>query len=197
MPSFEEIVRYLNGAWRMMTGRRDGLLMLDLSADGFWNSFYAIAVAMPPLFLGWVGYADSIAGDTDSSASRIATLITFAFIDIAGWIIPLMLLALAARPAGIADRFVAYVVASNWGTVITAWMALPAGMLRLFLPDSLDVAASVGVVIFLVALVLSWRLTNGAINKGPAVATAVFVAMVVASIATVLLLQDLFGIAPR
>jgi hypothetical protein len=197
MPNFEEIVRYLAGAWRMMTGRRDGLLLLDLSADGFWNSFYAIAVATPPLFVGWVGYADSIAGDTESSMSRVVMLVTLAFIDIAGWIIPLVLLAIAARPAGIADRFAAYVVVSNWGTVITAWMALPAGLLRLLVPDSPDVAVSVGVVIFLVTLVLSWRLTNAAINKGPAIATGVFVAMVMASIATVLFLQSFFGIEPR
>jgi len=197
MPNFEEIVRYLTGAWRMMTGRRDGLLLLDLSADGFWNSFYAIAVAMPPLFVGWVGYADSIAGETDSSGSRIILLITLAFIDIAGWIVPLVLLAFAARPAGISDRFAAYVVASNWGTVITAWMALPSGLLRLLLPESPDIAISVGVVIFLVTLVLSWRLTNAAINKGPAIATGVFVVMVIASIATVLFLQSFFGIEPR
>jgi hypothetical protein len=197
MQSFEEIIRYLTGAWRMMMGRRDGLVLLDLSADGFWNSFYSIAVAMPPLFVGWVGYADSIAGDADSGASRIATLLTLAFIDIAGWIVPLILLAVASRPAQIDDRYGPYVVASNWGTAITAWMALPAGLLRLFLPDSPEAAVSLGIVIFLITLVLSWRLTNAAIDKGPAVATAVFVAMVVASIATVIILQGLLGIAPR
>lgn len=197
MPTFEEIIRFLTGAWRLMMGRREGLQLLDLSADGFWSSFYSIAVAIPPLFVGWVAYADSIAADTESSASRILTLLALAFVDIAGWILPLILLALAARPAGIADRFVAYVVASNWGSVITSWMVLPAGLLRLFFPDSPELAVSVGFTIFLVTLVLSWRLTNAAIDKGPAVATGVFVAMVAASIATVITLQSLFGIGPR
>lgn len=197
MPSFEETIRFLTGAWRMMLGRRDGLQLLDLTADGFLNSFYAILVAMPPLIVGWVAYADSIAADADSGVSRIATLLTLAVIDIAGWILPLVLLALAAKPARIADRFVAYVVASNWGSAITSWMALPAGLLRLFFPENPEVAAGIGVVIFLVTLVLSWRLTNVAINKGPAIGTSVFVAMVIASVATVLILQGLAGIEPR
>ena len=35
----------LTGAWRLMLGKADGLRLLDLSADGFWNSFFAIVVA--------------------------------------------------------------------------------------------------------------------------------------------------------
>ena len=60
MPSAEEIQQYLTGAWRMMMGKPDGLRLLDLSADGFWNSFFAIIVALPALFVGWVGVANDV-----------------------------------------------------------------------------------------------------------------------------------------
>ena len=56
----DEIQRYLTGAWRMMMGKADGLRLLDLSADGFWNSFFAIVVALPALIVGWVGVANEI-----------------------------------------------------------------------------------------------------------------------------------------
>ena len=49
MPSANEIQAGLTGAWRMMLGRSDGIGLLDLSADGFWNSFFAMIVALPPL----------------------------------------------------------------------------------------------------------------------------------------------------
>ena len=38
----------------MMLGKPDGLRLLDLSADGFWNSFFAIVGALPALIAGWV-----------------------------------------------------------------------------------------------------------------------------------------------
>jgi hypothetical protein len=60
MPSAENIQLYLTGAWRMMLGKADGLRLLDLSADGFWNSFFAIAIALPPLTVSWVGAANEL-----------------------------------------------------------------------------------------------------------------------------------------
>ena len=52
MPSTDDIYRQLTGVWQMMTGKPDGIRLLDLSADGFWNSFFAIVVAVPALIVG-------------------------------------------------------------------------------------------------------------------------------------------------
>ena len=60
MLSAEETQASLTGAWRLMLGKADGLRLLDLTADGFWNSFFAIAVAAPALIVGWVGIANEI-----------------------------------------------------------------------------------------------------------------------------------------
>ncbi len=71
MPSAEEIQLYLTGAWRMMMGKADGLRLLDLSADGFWNSFFAIVIALPALIVGWVGVANelsALSGDVRQQA---------------------------------------------------------------------------------------------------------------------------------
>ena len=56
MPTLDDVVRFFNGAFLLMAGKADGLKRLDLSADGFWQSFAAVIVALPPLALSWLAY---------------------------------------------------------------------------------------------------------------------------------------------
>ncbi|WP_187969458.1 transporter [Aquibium microcysteis] len=195
MPSAEQIHVQLTGAWRMMLGRADGLRMLDLSADGFWTSFFAIVVALPALFAGWVSIANGMAALDPDGPGRLSLILRLAVIDLSSWILPLVALALAARRAGIGDRYVPYVVASNWATAIVVWIMLPPSILRLAMPDAADLSALVSLGLFFLTLVFSWRLTNIAIGKGAAVATGVFAAMVGMSLFVLFGMQDLLGLA--
>lgn len=179
----------------MMFGKPDGLRRMDITTDGFWDSFVAIPLAFPPLLIGWIASASDYLATPGSQGSRFSIVAANGIIELAAWILPLLLLALAAGRMGIADRFVPYVVSTNWASVIIAWYMLPISLLRLFLPDALDLTASISLVVFLATMVLVWRLTNAAIGKGAAVATGVFTAMFVASIATVYLFASLLGIA--
>ncbi|ESW67314.1 transporter [Mesorhizobium sp. LSJC268A00] len=193
MLSVDETSSSLNGAWRLMLGKADGLRLLDLSADGFWNSFFAIVVAAPAMIVGWVGTANEI-GDPNAFAGRLGMLIRLATVDLGSWLLPLVVLALVASRAGIGDRFVHYVVASNWASAITAWMLLPSALIRLFLPSGNPVAELVWLVLVVLSLVLSWRMTNAAIGKGAAVGSAVFAGMLVVSLAVLFGLVALLGI---
>ncbi len=193
MLSADETSSSLNGAWRLMLGKADGLRLLDLSADGFWNSFFAIVVAAPAMIVGWVGTANEI-GDPNAFAGRFGMLIRLATIDLSSWLLPLVALALVASRAGIGDRFVHYVVASNWASAITAWIMLPAALIRLFLPPPNALPSTVWLLLFSLSLVLTWRMTNATIGKGPAVGAAVFAGMVAASFAVVFGLVALLGI---
>ncbi|MBN7755628.1 transporter [Nitratireductor aquimarinus] len=193
MPSFAEIQQNFAGVWRMMMGRSEGLRLLDLSADGFWNSFFAILVAFPPLVVGWVTISNELAGG-EVVAARFALFNRLMVTDIATWVIPFAILALVARPAGIADRFVHYVVASNWASALFSWITLPAMLIRLFIPAAAELANLLTFVIFIGTLVLSWRLTNAAIGKGPAVASAVFAAMFAASLGVLFTFEGLLGL---
>jgi hypothetical protein len=191
--SADETQASLNGAWRLMLGKADGVRLLDLSADGFWNSFYAMVVAVPALIVGWVGIANEI-GDPDAFAGRLAMLVKLATVDLGAWVLPLVALALIAPRAGIGGRFVAYVVASNWASAIIAWLMLPSALVRLFLPATDAIAGFVSLFCFLLSMVLTWRMTNATIGKGAAVGTAVFVGMFVASLLVLFGLQALLGI---
>ncbi|ESZ46121.1 MULTISPECIES: hypothetical protein [unclassified Mesorhizobium] len=193
MLSVDETSSSLNGAWRLMLGKADGLRLLDLSADGFWNSFFAIVVAAPAMIVGWVGTANEI-GDPNAFAGRLGMLVRLATVDLGSWLLPLVVLALVASRAGIGDRFVHYVVASNWASAITAWMLLPSALIRLFLPSGNPVAELVWLVLVVLSLVLSWRMTNATIGKGAAVGSAVFAGMLVVSLAVLFGLVALLGI---
>lgn len=196
MPSIEEIQQYLTGAWRMMTGKPDGIRLLDISADGFWNSFFAIVVALPALVIGWVSIVNEIGAEPDMTGSRFSLLVRLAIADFGTWVLPLAVLALAMRPAGIADRFVHYVVSSNWGSALIVWIMVPPALLKLFIPGAAELATIVSLGLFGVTLVLGWRLTNAAISRGPAVATGVFAGMFVVSLVVLFSLQALLGLGP-
>lgn len=198
MPPADDIQRALTGAWQMMTtGRQDGLRMLDLSADGFWNSFFAIVVALPPLVAGWAPIAAELTGADAGFSARLSVLVRLAIVDIGAWLLPLAALAAFAGQVGIRDRFVHYVVATNWGAALFAWFMLPAALLRLFRPDAGEFAVALSLGIFFACLVLAWRLTNAALGKGAAMASGVFTAMLLASFITLFTLQNLLGIAPQ
>lgn len=194
MLSADETYASLAGAWRLMFGKADGLRLLDLSADGFWNSFFAIIVAAPALIVGWVGIANET-GDPNAFAGRLGVLIRLATVDIGSWVLPLVALALVAPRVGIGGRFVHYVVASNWASAIIAWLMLPSALLRLFLPSTNEVNGSLSLVLFALSMVLTWRMTNAVIGKGAAIGTAVFVGMFAASLMVLFGLQALLGIS--
>ena len=192
MPSGDEIQTYLVGAWRLMMGKPDGVRALDVSADGFWNSFFAILVAFPALSVSWAGLAAELS--EEGLGSRFSILLRLAVIDVAAWVLPLLVLGLVARPAGILDRYPHFVVASNWASALLAWLMLPAGLLKLFVPEASDLNNVVSLVVFLAALVLTWRLTNAVLVKGAGIASAVFVGMVFSGIFLIFFLQGLFGL---
>ena len=193
MLAADDIQAALTGAWRLMRGKAEGLRLLDLSADGFWNSFFAIVVALPAMIVSWVGIANEI-GDPDILASRFFLVIRLAAIDIGTWVLPLAGLAFAAPRIGLGGRFVHYVVASNWASAIVAWIMLPAALLRLFVPPSDQTAGLVSLALFIVTMVLMWRMTNAAIGRGAALGSAVFVGMFLASLVVLFVLQSVLGV---
>jgi hypothetical protein len=169
--------------------------MLDLSVDGFWNSFFAIVIALPPLIVSWVGAANELSQLSDAFGGKLSIVARLATIDLATWILPVVVLAAVASRAGIADRFVHLVVASNWASALMVWMMLPPSLLRLVWPAAAEASALLSLALFMLTMVLSWRMTNVAIGKGPAVATAVFAGMFLVSLVVIFVLQAAFGLS--
>jgi hypothetical protein len=197
MPDISDIQRYLTGAWRMMNGKADGIRLLDISADGFWNSFFAIAVALPAMIAGWATLTNSVAPIGVTFATRLAIMLKLATVDLGTWIVPIIAFVLAARPAGLSDKVAHYVISSNWGSALIIWMMLPPTLLQMFVPGTEDIATVISLGLFLLSLVLGWRLTNTALGKGAGVASAVFAAMFLVSLVVLYALQSVLGVHAR
>lgn len=193
MPSADYVQQSLSGAARLMAGKKDGVRYLDITADGFWTSFFAIVVALPAMTVGWVTLANELAFQGDGIGSRLSIVLRLATIDVLAWIVPLAAFALLARPAGIAHRFVHFVVASNWGSAIYVWLMLPPSLIRLFWPAAGEGVTAFSLGLFMLAMVLSWRLTNAVLDKGAGFATGVFTAMFLVSLVVLFTLQGVFG----
>lgn len=194
MPPSDEIQRNIVAAWRIMMGRYELVRAYDVSADGFWNSFFAIVLCLPVLLTNWVPLANEMASPVSSFGERLSIVLRLAIVDLATWVLPLAVLALLAGLIDVRDRFVHYVVVTNWGSVILVWMLLPANLVRLVWPGEVELVMLLSLVIFLATLVLLWRLTNAAIDKGPMVASTVFATMLMTSFFILFTLQALFGV---
>lgn len=194
MPPADEIQRNVTAAWRIMMGRYELVRAYDFSADGFWNSFFAIVLCLPVLLTSWVPLANEMASPISSFAERLSIVLRLAIVDLASWVLPLVVLGLLAGLIDVRDRFVPYVVVTNWGSVILVWMLLPANLIRLVWPAEIELAMLLALVVFLATMVLLWRLTNAAIGKGPMIASTVFATVLLTSFFILFTMQALLGV---
>ncbi|MEN3388399.1 hypothetical protein [Brucella melitensis] len=195
MPSLDDIFRYFRGGWKMMLGRKDGLNFLDISAEDFWASFYAIAVALPPLFASWVAYAANLTAGREEAGTRFLIVTRTAVVDIGAWLVPLVIIGLLAKRIGIAKRYATYVIAINWGNALLAWLFTPITLLQLFFPGRFDVATLFAFVMFGISIVLSYRLTFVALQRPHTYAAPFFACVFIGSLFLTALLQQLLGIS--
>jgi hypothetical protein len=195
MPDFDETQRYLWGAWRMMNGHADGLDMLDFSEDGFWQSFHAITISLPPLILGWIIFANDMIALRPETGNRFSIMGRVAFVDLAAWVAPLVVLAFSARRLGLSKRFSPYVVASNWGTAIGAWLMVPATLVRVIVPDWPGFTTAISLLLYAGIMFLTYRLTHIALKRSHAYTAGFFVVLMVGSLFVMILLQGALGIS--
>ncbi|MBT5072780.1 MAG: hypothetical protein HOJ34_07305 [Kordiimonadaceae bacterium] len=112
LPSY--ILKSLNGAWKLVQARQNPMQYFDLSSDGFWKSFWAIAV-MIPAFILWAmfnlqGGSQEIREGFEISYPLLSEGIYFALA------LPLtaMVMAYFTKFMKISDNFSSMVIAYNW-----------------------------------------------------------------------------------
>lgn len=182
MPGQDAIQSALSATWRLMQGRADAVRSLDLSADGFWNSFFAIIVALPALFALWTGEAIDLAPGAGAFGERFGLVLRFAVIEAFAWVLPIVAVAWVLHRMGLRDRVAAFVIANNWGTALIIWAILPAILLHSLAPSLAGVAVLILLLLFIASLVLFWRLNNAVLGMGPVAPTLAVAAMTVISL---------------
>lgn len=194
----DEIVRSLTGAWEIFLDRPDAMSRFDVSVEGFWRSFQAILLVIPSYLV--VAFAERSLlltmatentvplGDEGFFAAKAVALAV-------DWVALPLVMAVAAGPFGIADRYVAFVVARNWAAVL---IMLPYAAIAIlfglgFFGTSL--ASFLSLAVLIVALRMQFQVARRSLEVPVAFAIAVVVFDFVLSLTIGLTIDALFGIS--
>ncbi len=196
MPGLEEVEAYVHGILLLARNRAEGFKWLDISADGFWRSFWSIAYAVPALSVSWASYRAVFLQSAGGAASAgPGFVLRLAAIDVVTWIAPLVVVGLAARPLGIQRCFGRFVIATNWlGTVSAYALALPS-LLRIVVDDTSVVVTVASIAVFIVTILLLYRVTRLAFDGEATTAAIVTIGTIIFSIMLTGLLQQALGVA--
>lgn len=155
MPGLREVEIYLTGLWLLLKGDRQGFNYFDLTERGVSRSFWSIGWSLPAMIFSWIFWYRALLDDFPVySDMRALFFLRMAMIDLATWMLPLVLLGLLCRFFALADRFNALVITSNW-------LALPVAYANALLIAVLVVLPGFGQAIVLLWLLLLLGLVGG------------------------------------
>jgi hypothetical protein len=150
----DEITRSLTGAWELFLDRPGAMRFFDMSVDGFWRSFAAVVLVVPSYAFAVLADQRMAAADPSLPLESGTGLLVHNGIGLAlDWIALPLILALLARPLGIARHYPEFVVARNWCAVLAA---VPFGVIGLLIVAGV-VGTDFGSLLMLAALVAVLR----------------------------------------
>ncbi len=137
MPLLDEVLAYIKGIWLLAQGNEEGFRWFDFSESGLWRSFTTMLWCLPAIAVTWASwrlyYLSAMPTGTTVGIDAIFKLV---LVDLTGWLLPLVLIAVLSRPLGFAPAVVPVIVTTNWLYVPLSYaMAVPAA-LRLVIPGS-------------------------------------------------------------
>jgi hypothetical protein len=159
----------LAGAWQVMLGRREGLDRLDTTLEGFWRSFAAVILVAPLAFLALISERP-LQAETDAVAplagDAVATTGVALLVD---WFAFPLIFAFLARPFGLGSRYVPFIVARNWASVIISAIVavfhalhlvsvLPSALMPYVLLVAVAIALRFSYVVTRTALIVTWAM---------------------------------------
>ena len=118
IPSAEEILRSLYGAYRLARLDAQGMEHFNVSLGGFWRSFL-VSVPLAPLFLVLASLYRP--ADSDPLDFFAAKLVGF----FGGWALFPVAMVLLVRGFELQARYVPFIVAYNWSQAIVMAVVLP------------------------------------------------------------------------
>ena len=127
-PSFEKnnLVETLLGVVDVMFGKKSGLSRVDLTQQGFWRSFFGIALTG---LIDASAYSMSFAthpfADPSAPPARFWFILGSLLIALIGYGASMMVLMLMCRTPQEQNRFSAAVIVNNWASPIVSLAVLP------------------------------------------------------------------------
>jgi hypothetical protein len=113
MPSVNEIIRSVYGAWRLAHFDQSGMYQFELSVGGFWRSFFAMVLTFAFLLLQNLVTAPAPPPPNTQpliEMSLVAGVIAF----VLDWALYPIVTAVVTRLLGIDANYVPFIIAHNW-----------------------------------------------------------------------------------
>ncbi|MHA1188966.1 MAG: hypothetical protein ACTSSQ_00675 [Alphaproteobacteria bacterium] len=193
MVSLSKIRNNIIGAWAVMNGQASGLQRLDLSIDGFWQSFGAIILIVPFALVSLIS-VHMAQVELDQPVVLTGSNITLSLIVLlAEWLAFPLVFAAIARQIGVAAHFVPFIIVRNWASVIIAAMIVVPKIFHIFgiLPSQL--LPYILLALFAISLRFAYRIACTALIASPLLAIPVVLLEVLLSVFTQVGFERMFG----
>lgn len=183
----DEVVQSLTGAWELFLDRPDAMRFFDVSADGFWRSFYAIILIVPAYALIAISERSRIlaeplvAAGFEGSIFVVNKGVTLAF----DWITLPIVLALAAPTLGVSRNYAAFIVARNWCAVLSIALFSVLHLMFLLGIAGSNAASIMALVLLVVVIRYNFLIARRALNANIGLAIGVIIADFAISLAIV------------
>ncbi|MBI3453625.1 MAG: hypothetical protein HY057_12520 [Rhodospirillales bacterium] len=169
----------LTGAWQLAKRDPAGMQYFDASIDGFWRSFYAALIAAP----AYVMLAGLRLVERPVATSSLRIVLIEAIAYVVGWVAyPLITFYLAAALER-RERYLGYIVAYNWATVIQVAVYLPIAALAATGVAPEAVIGIVGAVIAIAVLTYQYYIARIALDVMPMAAVGLLIVDIFLSLA--------------
>ena len=165
-----------------MLGRPEGLNRLDTSLEGFWRSFAAVILVAPFALLSLLSQRPLQSGTASAVPLSGGVLAWDGLALLVDWFTFPLIFALLAPPLGLGARYVPFIVARNWASVIIAAMVAVVHALHLLGVLPTAVMPYVLLVAVAVALRFSYVIARTALAVSVALALPIVVLDLVISL---------------
>ena len=176
IPSKAEITAALTTVLQLVRGDLAAIGRFDVTIDGFFKSFFAIALAAP-------AYAVLLAQRYDSGPLPVSLSLVVAveFVSyVGGWLVFPVLLAFLTRFLGLGQRYATLVVATNWCAVAQLFFLLAVSVIASFLPEAPGAALQLMATVLVLAF--EWLVVRLALATTGGIAAALVVIDVLTSL---------------
>ena len=196
MPSFTEMKLYLLGLWLLVKGDRKGLDFVDFSDRGLMRSFWAILWCLPTILISWfwVRMAMMQAMPIGQAPGPIF-FVRMGMLEMANWLIPLILAGALCWLIGLGRVFPAVVFTANWISVPFSYLY---GVLSILLMVSHRMSGFVALVwlVAIIAMVVALsRIFRLIIGPQPLTVAAMTLALIIPSFVLSDFLERFLGVS--
>ncbi|CAN7258183.1 hypothetical protein LJR255_001111 [Pararhizobium sp. LjRoot255] len=197
MPQIEEVGNYIKGIWLLILGDKSGFDWLDITALGVWRSFAAFLWCLPAMAVGWAAWRlYYLANMPQGAETGLIFILKLLFVDMAMWVVPLVLVAALAKPLGYGELLAPIIITSNWLAVPTVYaMAVPLAI-RLVIPNSEGLTSVLSLILLLANFTAIFRLVKTIANNQTLLASALSALLILPWLMLGESLPRVFGLMP-